>query len=183
MLGGGGVTPQVQSAARARVALPPSRGARLELQEKLTLHPADPAGPVAPPYVGDQLEKHDVGCRECRGRICFDLSSSAAHWALDKWLIAAKPQGGWFPGTPRRRNNGDFKGTFPDNRREANSSTTLVFPSIPFRLPFLLCAQPRRGNPQGNKVPLPRAWRRGKDKGTEVSADSKTFRTWALKAS
>lgn len=76
---GGGVTPQVQSAARARVALPPSRGARLEPQEKLTLHPADPAGPVAPPYVGDQLEKHDVGCRECRGRICFDLSSSAAH--------------------------------------------------------------------------------------------------------
>ena len=48
-------------------------------RKTLTLHAADPSDPVAPPYVGDQLEKHDVGCRECRGRICFDLSSSAAH--------------------------------------------------------------------------------------------------------
>lgn len=33
--GGAEVTPQVQSAARGGVALPPSRGARLELEEKL----------------------------------------------------------------------------------------------------------------------------------------------------
>lgn len=81
---------------------------RAGVTEKLTLHPADPSDPVAPPYVGDQLEKHDVGSRECCRRICFDLSSAAAHGALDKGLIAAKPRVCWHLGARGGQNNAGF---------------------------------------------------------------------------
>lgn len=43
------------------------------------LAPTTPSNPGAPPYVSDQLEKHEAGREECCSRICFDLAGSAAH--------------------------------------------------------------------------------------------------------
>lgn len=42
---------------------------------------------MAPRSVGDQLDKHEVYSRECCSRICFDLSSSVAPRAADKWQL------------------------------------------------------------------------------------------------
>lgn len=86
---GGGV-PQVRSLALGAVVLPPSRWARREWRKNPDPEPRRPLGPVAPPYLGDQLEKHAVGGRECCGRSCWAFSSSsAARRALDQRLTAA----------------------------------------------------------------------------------------------
>lgn len=83
--------PRYRAGARA-VAFPPSRSATPELQKNSDCPTrATPLDRVAPSYVSDQLEKHDVGSGECCRRICFDLTGSAAHQVLDKWLIEAEP--------------------------------------------------------------------------------------------
>lgn len=59
--GPGGGIPRSRSLALAAGVLPPSRWARLEWRENSDTEPRRPLGPAAPPYLGDQLEKHDVG--------------------------------------------------------------------------------------------------------------------------
>ncbi|KAF7482269.1 hypothetical protein GHT09_006567 [Marmota monax] len=69
----------------------------------------------APPYLSDQLEKHDVGSGECCSRICFDLTGSAAHRALDKWLTQAKPHVCRLLRALGGPQEEDFKGPVPDH--------------------------------------------------------------------
>lgn len=64
-------------------------------------HPIDPSDPVAPRSVGDQLDKHEVCSGECCSRICFDLGSSVALGAVDKWLIERQPHVLLSPGNTR----------------------------------------------------------------------------------
>lgn len=90
-------TPQVQNRAHGRLwfFLFPAAPCPSWRKTPTLLAQRPASDPVAPPYVGDQLEKHKTGRGECCNGICFDLAGSAARGALDQGLPAAEPRVCW----------------------------------------------------------------------------------------